>query len=612
MKFINDSISDIDMLGYEPYLKAFEYIIKGENELMDLPIVFGIHGKWGIGKSTFMQLIKNRLDKYEKFYTININPWEFATSNYNFISIFLAELFKTIKDDLTWDERGEGDKIINFFKSMIKPLKLSVDVPYGFNHIKAEYDFDKLNFAMKKNLVERYIDENYEIKNTIHDILNYELFNRKKLVVFIDDLDRCSSYKVMEVIESIKLILNSENCIFFLGCDKGYLEKALSIQYKDFIAYGENEENQYFKKFADEYLEKIIQIPFSIPPINKASLENYVRGLLEKGDPTSKDNIAQKSETNIVKKNERSLYTDFKKKFNSSMFSNLVIEIKLNPRRIKRTLNLLFINYLFMIFKIGEDNVKEEDLDLLILINIIRDEFADFYKEYFLSVVQCKKAFKIFHDYYMRNDEDSIENIEKEDDESKDGDVIFENDQINILFEIFFREEKIKRAAKLDILLDNIENILSSSHTATSESYIENDWGEIGEIKSSTGTGKRVKNFLDRVTNKQQIDFLLWFFNDIYCEDKYYLGININVQVYKKRGVMDCKKNFLYKFEYDKGVLSIKFENGRYRSNLSNLDMIKDFKYFNDKKKELKITSEINDVDFKLLKEKFYEINLEN
>ncbi|ETJ25515.1 hypothetical protein Q604_UNBC17779G0001, partial [human gut metagenome] len=71
-------------------------------------------------------------------------------------------------------------------------------------------------FNSQKDLVEKYITENYQLKETIHKILDYEIFDSKKIVIFIDDLDRCPEDKVLEVIESIKLILNSKNCIFFL------------------------------------------------------------------------------------------------------------------------------------------------------------------------------------------------------------------------------------------------------------------------------------------------------------------------------------------------------------------------------------------------------------
>lgn len=594
MNFINDCISDKDMLGYEPYIKAFEYLIENQNSLMNLPIVFGIHGKWGVGKSTFMELIKLRLEKSKEYYTININPWEFS-NEYNFISIFLAELFRRIKSDLCFDERGIDNGITNFFKSICKPMKISANMQYGTGiGIKAEYDFDKLTFKSQKELVDKYITENYEIKDTIHKILNYEIFENKKLIVFIDDLDRCSSEKVMEVIEAIKLILNSENCIFFLGCDKDYLQSALLIKYKEFIKYlDDNEQQQTFKKFADEYLEKIIQIPFSIPALNEEAIENYIKGLL------ISPKVGNKPTTS-----KTDLYRKFKSKLNIRLFSKMLIERNLNPRRIKRTLNLVFLNYLFMNFKIGEENIGNRDIDILILMGLIRDEYIDYYRRYFISEVLCRRTFKIMLE--LIENENSKNEIEDENIE-----LVIKYEEINNLFKIFFHELKIKNNSDLNKLLDNIANILAISHTTTTETYKESYWGEIGEIKSTTGTNKKLKVFLNRIKeNQNQVEFLLWFFNNVYNEEEYYLGIQKNVHVYRNEVNNNHYNNFLYKLSYnDKNdSLEIKFEIGNYTSILSYEEKLGKDNYYDYKNKQIVITQYTSDEEMKSIKEKIYEL----
>ncbi|QDR81802.1 KAP family P-loop NTPase fold protein [Sporomusa termitida] len=230
--FINDCISESDYLGYLPYIKAFEYIICNHNELMSLPVVFGVHGKWGVGKSTFLSLIKKNLDLTNKFFTIELNPWEYGNDN-NFVATFLTKLYKETESHLCNNEKKQEDIISTLFKLILKPFKITADLQLA----KVEYDFNKLNFPSQKQIIDDFITENFAKKETIKFILNAEIFETKKVIIFIDDLDRCPADKVMEVIESIKLVLNSRNCIFFLGCDKEYLENALSLKYKDFIQF---------------------------------------------------------------------------------------------------------------------------------------------------------------------------------------------------------------------------------------------------------------------------------------------------------------------------------------------------------------------------------------
>ena len=65
-----------------------------------------------------------------------------------------------------------------------------------------------------------------------------------RLVVFVDDLDRCLPEKAIEVLEAIKLFLDARRCIFILGLDHNVIDRGVEIRYKDFVKEGERHENQ--------------------------------------------------------------------------------------------------------------------------------------------------------------------------------------------------------------------------------------------------------------------------------------------------------------------------------------------------------------------------------
>ena len=73
-------------------------------------------------------------------------------------------------------------------------------------------------------------------------------------MVFVDDLDRCLPEKAIQVLEALKLFLDVEGCIFVLGLDPEAIASAVQTRYRGEIKAG-------------EYLEKIIQLPFNLPPI---------------------------------------------------------------------------------------------------------------------------------------------------------------------------------------------------------------------------------------------------------------------------------------------------------------------------------------------------------
>jgi len=88
----------------------------------------------------------------------------------------------------------------------------------------------------------------------------------RRLVVFVDDLDRCLPDKAIQVLEAIKLFVDAPDCIFVLGLDQEAIERAVQKRYLGEVK-------------AHEYLEKIVQVPFILPPIEDEPMRAYVRSL---------------------------------------------------------------------------------------------------------------------------------------------------------------------------------------------------------------------------------------------------------------------------------------------------------------------------------------------
>jgi hypothetical protein len=100
------------------------------------------------------------------------------------------------------------------------------------------------------------------------------------VVIFVDDLDRCSPDKVADVVEAINLFLAGEfpNCIFVLAMDPDMVAAALEEAHAKVIA----------KLPADvsstpigwRFMDKFVQLPFVIPPADPQDLQDYARSLL--------------------------------------------------------------------------------------------------------------------------------------------------------------------------------------------------------------------------------------------------------------------------------------------------------------------------------------------
>jgi len=123
-----------------------------------------------------------------------------------------------------------------------------------------------------------------------------------RIVLYIDDLDRCSYDQVYAVLQAIHLLLAFELFVVVVGIDVTWVQDAIAKQIDAapvFAAISGNEEEvgRARRKRAIGYLEKIFQIPFWLRPLSTegakgGSYGEYVRTLLAQNLPPAKSDAA--------------------------------------------------------------------------------------------------------------------------------------------------------------------------------------------------------------------------------------------------------------------------------------------------------------------------------
>ena len=138
---------------------------------------------------------------------------------------------------------------------------------------------EKLNRLISKTDFSKQIGIMSEIKEEINFLSNLLQRGKKgkptRVIIFIDDLDRCPHEKACEVLEAIMLLLSDDDVapyVIFLGIDARVIVKAIEQRYGDMLV------KAGISGF--EYLDKIVQIPFSIPFAADDSLTKYIDSLL--------------------------------------------------------------------------------------------------------------------------------------------------------------------------------------------------------------------------------------------------------------------------------------------------------------------------------------------
>lgn len=120
-----------------------------------------------------------------------------------------------------------------------------------------------------------------------------------RLVVFVDDLDRCLPEKAIEVLEAIKLFLDVEGCTFLLGLDESMIACGIKVKYQTLALRREGEPNEWPTPIdGAAYLEKIIQLPVRLPRIEPAHMRPFIKQLAVLPEEHCEEVSAQGLETN--------------------------------------------------------------------------------------------------------------------------------------------------------------------------------------------------------------------------------------------------------------------------------------------------------------------------
>jgi hypothetical protein len=120
------------------------------------------------------------------------------------------------------------------------------------------------------------------VQDDVASVLALVADQQRPLVVFVDDLDRCSPRVVSQVIEALNLFLagDFENCVFVLAMEPDLVAAHVEVAYGDMVA--KLRERGQADRIGWRFLDKIVQLPISLPPVDRArDLPRYLRALLD-------------------------------------------------------------------------------------------------------------------------------------------------------------------------------------------------------------------------------------------------------------------------------------------------------------------------------------------
>lgn len=296
-------ITDMPCTSEEEDLLEISKYVKGLGKFIrecQTPMSIAIQGDWGTGKTSTLNLLKKNLEADKDTNGIKcvfFNTWQYSQFNME-DSLYVSFVHNLVK------QCGGNDEILRTVAAFGKlAFFKAVDWRFGTNASEILDGFEKA----KKDQME-------SVSKLQEDFAKLVKKTGKRLVIFIDDLDRLNPEVAVELLEIIKLFVNVENSIFVLAIDYEVVVKGVRKKY------GENLSEEKCRNFFD----KIIQLPFKMP-VERYNLTELVRKAVQEQTHMTDEgvNIVAEFISDVMGTNPRT----FKRLVNAFFLINSVNEI---------------------------------------------------------------------------------------------------------------------------------------------------------------------------------------------------------------------------------------------------------------------------------------------
>lgn len=256
-----------DLLGFAdiaaPVLEAIR------RERLD-PVAVGIFGDWGSGKTTVLEVLNDQLKDVSDTEVVYTRPWEYDPSldpRASLIAEVLDALRERVQTDAPrWErlkDRFTGlAKRIQWSKAITLASKSAITFTLPSVDSLVEVFSGEAGEVPDPSL-QGFRDEFAELMEALEDV--------NRVVVLVDDLDRCLPASVVMTLEAVKLFLSVEKMAFVIAADESLVRAAIARHF---------DASQQGSRMAGDYLEKIVQIPISVPALGQGDTEAYLAMML--------------------------------------------------------------------------------------------------------------------------------------------------------------------------------------------------------------------------------------------------------------------------------------------------------------------------------------------
>ena len=391
---LTDEIATDPILDFNLYRNAIVRIIK--NSLPKFTI--GIFGEWGAGKTTLINSVDTALQTDRNLIRVKFEAWRYTQEQFPLVSL-LKNIAYALPSGKEFEvlKRKLVTSSINFHKNTTEILTSVISKFASEEDEISQEMFD----SFKKELISKiqliadldkdtvYFDGLDEIKNEIKKL---RLVNPSfRMIVFVDDIDKCSPKKVHDILEIIRVFQDVEGFIFILG-----ISDDMIIRLSETGNRGRNN--------GEHYIKNLIQIHIALPKWSNEDIVKLVRDFIKKG-------MIYDKLRDVVDKN----------------IESISLAIENNPREIKRFLNNFIVAY--EIYS-GKKSFEARELIFagkksfeareLLVVQAIHLRWKKFYN---ILVKSDQSFFKVLDKYLKMDKEARLKNLEMYEGKKDDDDI---------------------------------------------------------------------------------------------------------------------------------------------------------------------------------------------
>ena len=248
-----------DAFGFRPHIERLDAVVAAAHPL---PLTVGIFGPWGSGKSSFLRMWQDLMvSNDDRSHAIWFNPWKYDQK----VDVWAA-LIQSLLAELKKNRRI-ADTVTSLARQ-VTWLMLRGGLGKA-GELATAGILDKATFEQALDAIasrdSEYCQFINEFEHSFAQAVAQYVGEHGRLVVFVDDLDRCTPEAALTVLEALKLFIGDARCVFVLAMDFDVVAAAAEAKFGESSSMARS-----------GYLEKIIQIPFFLPEVRFTTLVNSV------------------------------------------------------------------------------------------------------------------------------------------------------------------------------------------------------------------------------------------------------------------------------------------------------------------------------------------------